>query len=150
MFSWNEVAFWTLTLGGLGLFLYGITNLSNTLKRMASTKLSSIINKLSSNPVMGFLVGAGFTAIIQSSGGTSALTIGLVRAGVMTFEQASAVIIGANVGTTITAFIVSIPLMEYFPLILFVGSVISLFATKRKWSDIGQLCFSLTKKRDRT
>lgn len=143
MFSWNEVAFWTLTLGGLGLFLYGITNLSNTLKRMASTKLSSIINKLSSNPIMGFLVGAGFTAIIQSSGGTSALTIGLVRAGVMTFEQASAVIIGANVGTTITAFIVSIPLMEYFPLILFVGSVISLFATKRKWSDIGQLCFSL-------
>lgn len=92
---------------------------------------------------MGFLVGAGFTAIIQSSGGTSALTIGLVRAGVMTFEQASAVIIGANVGTTITAFIVSIPLMEYFPLILFVGSVILLFATKKKWSDIGELCFSL-------
>lgn len=143
MFSWNEVAFWTLTLGGLGLFLYGITNLSKTLKRMASSRLSSVINKLSSNPFMGLLIGAGFTAVIQSSGGTSALTIGLVRAGVMTFEQASAIIIGANIGTTITAFIVSIPLMEYFPLILFVGSAILLFATKRKWCDVGELAFSL-------
>lgn len=143
MFSWNEVAFWTLTLGGLGLFLYGITNLSKTLKRMASSRLSNVINKLSSNPFMGLLIGAGFTAIIQSSGGTSALTIGLVRAGVMTFEQASAIIIGANIGTTITAFIVSIPLMEYFPLILFVGSAILLFATKRKWCDVGELAFSL-------
>lgn len=141
-FTWYQVAFWTMTLGGLGLFLYGISSLSTVLKRMASTRLSGVINKLSNNPFMGLLVGTGFTAIIQSSSGTSALTIGLVRAGVMSFEQASAIIIGANVGTTITAFIVSIPFTEYFPLILFVGSAILLFATKKKWSDIGELCFA--------
>ncbi len=143
MFSWNQVVFWTMTLGGLGLFLYGITSLSSTLKRMTSGRLSTFINKLGKNPITGFLAGAGFTAIIQSSGGTSALTIGLVRAGVLSFEQASAVIIGANVGTTITSFIVSIPLMEYFPLVLFVGSIILLFATRKKWTNVGELCFAL-------
>ncbi len=142
MFSWNEVAFWTMTLGGLGLFLYGITSLSSTLKKMASSRLSNVINRLGKNPLIGLLVGTGLTAIIQTSGGTSALTIGLVRAGVMSFEQASAVIIGANIGTTITAFIVSIPFMEYFPLVLFLGSIILLFATKKKWSNIGELCFA--------
>lgn len=143
MFSWNQVAFWTMTLGGLGLFLYGITSLSSTLKRMTSGRLAAFISKLGKNPMTGFLAGAGFTAIIQSSGGTSALTIGLVRAGVLSFEQASAVIIGANVGTTITSFIVSIPLMEYFPLVLFLGSIILLFATRKKWTNAGELCFAL-------
>ena len=109
LFEINEVAFWTMTLGGLGLFLFGISSLSTVLKRMASTKLSSLINKISNNRFLGLLVGTGFTAIIQSSSGTSALAIGLVRAGVMTFIQASAIIIGANIGTTITSFIVSIP-----------------------------------------
>ena len=142
MFSWNEVAFWSMTIGGLGLFLYGITSLSSVMKKISSGKLSNLINKLGKNPLIGLLVGTGFTAIIQSSGATSALTIGLVRAGVMSFEQASAVIIGANIGTTITAFIVSIPFMEYFPLVLFIGSVILLFATKKKMTNIGELCFA--------
>ena len=142
MFDWRELAFWTMILGGLGLFLFGISNISNTLKRMASSKLSVIVNKLSGSPFMGLLMGCAFTAIIQSSGGTSALAIGLVRAGVMSFEQAAAIIIGANIGTTITAFIVSIPFMEYFPIVLFAGSVILLFATKKKWADVGELCFS--------
>jgi len=79
MFSWNEVAFWTMTLGGLGLFLYGITSLSSTLKKMASSRLSNVINRLGKNPLIGLLVGTGLTAIIQTSGGTSALTIGLVH-----------------------------------------------------------------------
>lgn len=142
MFSFKDVAFWTLTLGGLGLFLYGISHLSNTLKNMASSRLTGLINKLGKNPLMGLLLGTGLTAVIQSSSGTSALTIGLVRAGVMSFEQASAIIIGANIGTTITSFIVSIPFMEYFPLILFFGSIILLFVTKKKWSNIGELCFA--------
>lgn len=142
MFHWTDVAFWTMTLGGLGLFLFGISSISNTLKSMASGKLSNIINKLSSKPIVGLLVGTAFTAIIQSSGGTSALAIGLVRSGVMSFEQAAAIIIGANIGTTVTSFIVSIPFMEYFPLVLFLGSVILLFATKQKYKNIGQLCFS--------
>ena len=142
MFAWYQFAFWTMTLSGLGLFLYGIYALSATLKRMASSKLSGVVNKLSDSPWKGLLVGTSFTAIIQSSSGTSALTIGLVRAGVMSFIQAAAIIIGANIGTTITAFIVSIPLAEYFPLILFVGSLILMFATKKKWANIGELCFA--------
>ncbi len=63
-FTWYQVAFWTMTLGGLGLFLYGISSLSTVLKRMASTRLSGVINKLSNNPFMGLLVGTGFTAIV--------------------------------------------------------------------------------------
>ena len=142
MFSIDQVAFYTLTLAGLGLFLFGISSLSSTLKTMASSRLSKLINKFSNNPFFGFLLGASFTAIIQSSSGTSALTIGLVRAGVMNFVQASAIIIGANVGTTVTSFIVSIPFVEYFPLVLFFGSIILLFATKKKWTNIGNLCFA--------
>ncbi len=142
MFSINQVAFYTLTLAGLGLFLFGISSLSSTLKVMASSRLSKFINKFAHNPVCGLLLGTGFTAIIQSSSGTSALTIGLVRAGVMSFTEASAIIIGANIGTTITSFIVSIPFIEYFPLVLFAGSIILLFATKKKWSNIGNLCFA--------
>lgn len=142
MFSPDEFGFWSMVLGGLGLFLFGIISISSILKRLASKKLSQVINKLSNKPIKGLLVGAGFTALIQSSSGTSALTIGLVRAGVMTFIQAAAIIIGANVGTTITSFIVSIPFMEYFPLVLFVGSLILLFVTNKKGKNIGELCFA--------
>ena len=142
MYPINSVAFITLTLSGLGLFLYAITSLSKILKGMTSSFLSNVINKISNNPIIGLLVGTFFTAIIQSSSGTSALTIGLVRAGVMSFTQASAIIIGANIGTTITSFIVAIPFSEYIPLVLFVGSLILLFATKKRWSNIGELCFS--------
>ena len=142
MFPINSVAFITLTLSGLGLFLYAITSLSKILKGMTSSFLSNVINKISNNPIIGLLVGTFFTAIIQSSSGTSALTIGLVRAGVMSFTQASAIIIGANIGTTITSFIVAIPFSEYIALVLFVGSLILLFATKKRWSNIGELCFS--------
>lgn len=131
-----------LVVCGVGLFLYGITLVSKVLKRMASKKLESAITKCSKNRFLGLLTGAGFTAIIQSSSGTSALTIGLVRAGIMTLVQASAILIGANIGTTITAFIVSIPLMDYLPLLLFIGSLILMLATRKKWQNFGELFFS--------
>lgn len=142
MFSPNQFAFWTMILGGLGLFLFGISSISSTIKKLASKKLSATINKFSNNPFKGVLIGTGFTALIQSSSGTSALTISLVRAGVMSFIQASAIIIGANIGTTITSFIVSIPFMEFFPLILFCGSLILLFATRKKAKYLGDLLFA--------
>lgn len=142
MFKPTEFAFWTMILGGLGLFLFGISSISSTLKKMASKKLSEVINKVSDKPFKGLLLGTGFTALIQSSSGTSALTIGLVRAGAMSFVQAAAIIIGANIGTTITSFIVSIPFMEFFPLILFLGSIILLFATRKKGRNIGDLFFA--------
>lgn len=142
MFQPTQFEFWTMILGGLGLFLFGIYSISKVLKRIASNKLSTVISRCSSNPFLGSLVGCGFTAVIQSSSGTSALAIGLVRAGVMSFVQAAAIIIGANVGTTVTAFIVSIPFMEFFPLVLFIGSGILLLTTRRRWTNIGDLCFA--------
>ena len=132
-----------MTIAGLGLFLFGIHSISNVLKKMASKKLSKFINKCSSNRFLGLLTGAGFTAAIQSSSATSSLVIGLVRAGVMTFVQAAAIIIGANIGTTITAFIVSIPVAEYVSAIVFVGSLILLLTTRRRWQNIGELCFAI-------
>ena len=140
---YEQATFWCVTIAGLGLFLFGIHSISNVLKKMASKKLSKFINKCSSNRFLGLLTGAGFTAAIQSSSATSSLVIGLVRAGVMTFVQAAAIIIGANIGTTITAFIVSIPLAEYVSAIVFVGSLILLLTTRRRWQNIGELCFAI-------
>lgn len=143
MFTYNEVGFWTIVLSGLGLFLYGIFSISKVLKRMANKKLRAIIDKCSSNRFLGFLVGTGFTAVIQSSSGTSALAIGLVRAGVMTLAQACAIIIGANVGTTITAFIISIPVTQYLPILVLVGTFILMFVTRKRSIDVAELIFSL-------
>lgn len=143
MFDITDIGYWVMVLGGLGLFLFGINSISKVLKRMASKKLETAITKCSSNRFLGFLTGAGFTAVIQSSSGTSALAIGLVRAGMMTLVQASAILIGANIGTTITAFIVSIPLAEYLALLLFVGSIILMLVSSRKWTNVGELFFAL-------
>ena len=143
LFAWNEIAFWTLVIGGLGLFLYGIVSLSKILKKIAGSKLKKFFSKCSNNPIKGFLVGCGFTTVIQSSSGTTALTIGLVRAGILTFIEAAAIIIGANIGTTITSFIISIPVLEYMPIVLFLGSAILLVTTKNKWENVGQILFAL-------
>lgn len=141
--GYEQATFWCMTIAGLGLFLYGIHSISKVLKKMASKKLSKFINRCSSNPILGLLTGAGFTAAIQSSSATSSLTIGLVRAGVMTFVQAAAIIIGANIGTTITAFIVSIPIAEYLAVTIFIGSFILLLTTRRRWENVGELCFAI-------
>lgn len=143
MFDYTQVQFWTFTLGGLGLFLFGIVSLSKTLKRIAGNKLKSVLSKCSNNPIKGLLTGTIFTTIIQSSSGTTALTVGLVRAGILTFVEAAGIIIGANIGTTITAFIISIPVVEYMPVILFVGSIILLLTTRNKWVNVGDICFAL-------
>lgn len=139
----NEALFWIAIVAGLGFFLFGIGSISSVLKRMASKKLGKIISKCSSNRFLGLLTGAGFTAAIQSSSATSSLVIGLVRAGVMTFVQAAAIIIGTNIGTTITAFIISIPIAEYLSAVVLVGSFILLLTTRRKWQNIGDLCFAI-------
>lgn len=143
MYSYDTFPFWGVVLGGLGLFLYGINSISKILKTTAGTKLQKIIDKCSKNKIFGVLVGAGFTAIIQSSGATSALAIGLVRAGLMTLIQAAAVIVGANVGTTITAFIISLPLNEIFPILIFIAALTLLIFTSRKSTTIAELMFSL-------
>ena len=85
-------------LGGLGIFLFGINLMGDSLKEMAGDKLKVIIEKTTNTPIKGILVGAAVTALIQSSSGTTALAVGLVRAGLLSFPQAIGIIMGANIG----------------------------------------------------
>ncbi len=90
-------------LGGLALFIFGIERLSSSLQKITSNKLKSAINILSKRPWAGVFVGMAITAIIQSSSATSVMTVGFVNAGLMTLRQAIGIIMGANIGTTVTA-----------------------------------------------
>ena len=96
-----------LLLGGIGLFLYGINYMSLSLKEAAGDKLRTILSKMTGNGGVSVLVGAGTTALIQSSGATSVMSIGFVNAGMLTVAQSLYIMLGANIGTTITAQIIA-------------------------------------------
>ena len=128
-------------LGGLGLFLYGINQMGDSLKTLAGDKLKSIIEKTTNTPIKGVLVGTLVTAVIQSSSGTTALTVGLVRAGLMTFPQAIGVILGANIGATITSFFIGLNIEEYALLFVGIGALMIFFTKKEKVSEIGKAIF---------
>ncbi len=139
-FSTNEDAIFLL-LGGLGVFLFGIKLMGDSLKTYAGDDLRDLINKYTSTPLKGVLVGALSTVAIQSSSGTTALTISLVRAGLMDLRQAIGVIMGANIGTTVTAFLLGLKIKEYALPIMFVGALFYMFSTERKRILIGQIIF---------
>lgn len=130
-----------MLLGGLGVFLYGIKLMGDSLKAYAGDDLRDIINKYTSTPLKGVLVGALSTVVIQSSSGTTALTISLVRAGLMDLRQAIGVIMGANIGTTVTAFLLGLKIKDYALPIMFVGALVFMFSSNRKKSLIGQIIF---------
>ena len=117
--------------GGLALFLFGINLMSDSLKAAAGNNLKSIIEKTTNTPLKGILVGIILTVLIQSSSGTTALMIGLLRAGLMTLPQSVGLIMGANIGTTITAFIIGLPIADYGLMILFVGVIMMFFKNRR-------------------
>ncbi|KGA95888.1 sodium-dependent phosphate transporter [Alkalihalobacillus alcalophilus ATCC 27647 = CGMCC 1.3604] len=125
-------------LGGLGIFLFGIKFMGEGLKNAAGDRLREILDKMTSNPFKGVLAGILVTVLIQSSTGTTALTVGLVSAGFMTLRQAIGVIMGANIGTTATAFIIGINIGEYSLPILFVGTALIFFFKKPILNYIGQ------------
>lgn len=95
-------------LGGLGIFLYGLKIMGDGLQASAGDRLRDILNKFTSNPVLGVIAGIVVTILIQSSSGTTVITIGLVTAGFMTLKQAIGVIMGANIGTTVTVHLLSV------------------------------------------
>ncbi len=128
-------------LGGLGLFLYGINQMGDSLKAIAGNKLKGFIEKTTNTPLKGILVGIVVTALIQSSSGTTALTVGLVRAGLMTFPQAIGVIFGANIGSTITSFIVSFNIEKYSLLFVGLGALIIFFINNEKIKEVGKIIF---------
>lgn len=128
-------------LGGLGIFLYGLKIMGDGLQASAGDRLRNILNKYTSNPVLGVLAGMIVTILIQSSTGTTVITIGLVTAGFMTLKQAIGVVMGANIGTTVTAFIIGIDLGEYAMPILALGAFLIFFFKRSKINNIGRVLF---------
>lgn len=125
--------------GGLGLFLFGMNFMSQGLQKAAGAKLRNVLTAISSNKYIAVLFGALFTAIIQSSGATTVMVVTFVNAGLMDLVQAVGIIFGANIGTTITAQLVSFNLTAVAPVILFVGVVMFLFIKGPMFKKIGEV-----------
>ncbi|MFU0824265.1 MAG: Transcriptional regulator PhoU [Clostridium sp.] len=126
-------------LGGLGLFVYGMQLMGDGLQKAAGNKLKKIVEALTRNRILAVLVGAGVTAILQSSSATTVMVVGFVNAGLMNLFQAAGVIMGANIGTTITAQLIAFKLSDVAPLILGIGAVIVLFSKKKRTKDLGDI-----------
>ncbi|MCD8085682.1 MAG: Na/Pi cotransporter family protein [Clostridiales bacterium] len=126
-------------LGGVGLFLYGMTQMSSGLKAAAGDNLRIILQKATSNRFTSVMVGILVTLMIQSSSATDVMVIGFVNAGMMSLNQAIGVIMGANIGTTVTAQLTAFNLSSYAPLILFVGAIMYLFLKNGTVKSIGSV-----------
>ena len=139
-------------LGGLALFLFGMDVMGKALERQAGGKLQTILAKMSSNVFKGFFLGLAVTAVIQSSSATTVMVVGFVNSGIMALKQAVGVIMGANVGTTVTAWILSLTALEgesllvqifkpttLAPLLGIVGIVLYMFTKSEKKQGIGTI-----------
>ena len=127
---------WLGIIGGIAIFLFGIKIMGNGIERLAGAKLKSILEKLTTNRFLGLLVGTVITGIIQSSNAVSVMTVGFVNAGLMPLENAVGVIMGANVGTTITGQLIAFNIDKYAPIIAFAGVMAMTFLKKRPWNDV--------------
>ena len=139
--NWQEIAFHFL--GGLGLFLYSIKTMGDGLQQAAGDRLRFYIDKYTSNPFFGILVGIGMTALIQSSSGVTVITVGLVSAGLLTLRQAIGIVMGANIGTTVTSFIIGFKLGDYALPMLFIGAICLFFTKNRTINNIGRIVFGV-------
>ena len=130
-------------LGGLALFLYGMQMMSDGLEKAAGDRLKTILEKLTSNRILGVIVGALITAAIQSSSATTVMVIGFVNARLMSLQQAVWIIMGANIGTTITGQLVALNVSEIAPLIAFAGVVLIVFLKNPKFHYFGSIIAGL-------
>lgn len=126
-------------LGGVGLFLYGIKIMGQGLEMAAGSKLKSMLDKVTSNKFMAMLIGVVVTALIQSSSATTVMVVGFVNAGLMNLVQATGVIMGANIGTTVTSILIALNLSDIAPLFVFVGAALLVFAKKKLLTHIGEI-----------
>lgn len=131
-----------LVLGGFGLFIIGMTLLGDSLKETAGPKIKTYISKYTSNIFMAILVGAVITGLIQSSSAATVISISLVRAGLMSLEQAIGVSIGANIGTTVTSIIIGLKIDGFGYYFVFAGAMMYVFFNKQNIKNIGYLLFS--------
>lgn len=137
-----SLAWWGAILGGLGIFLLSINLLGDALKKMAGAKLKTLIDRFTSTPLKGVFVGFLITTLIQSSSATTALSIGLIKAGLMTLPQAVGVIIGSNVGSTVTSFLIGLDISKYAPFILLIGVLIMVFSNRQRTKYAGEAIFA--------
>ena len=129
--------------GGLALFLYGMHMMSVGLEETAGDKMKNILEKLTSNRFLGILVGALITAVIQSSSATTVMVVGFVNSGLMTLSQAVWIIMGANIGTTITGQLVALNVGELAPIMAIIGVVLVTFIKNKKANSIGEILAGL-------
>jgi phosphate:Na+ symporter len=145
--------FGILTLiGGLALFLYGMDVMGAGLEKVSGGKLERILEKLTSNPLKGVLLGAGVTAVIQSSSATTVMVVGFVNSGIMKLSQAIGIIMGANIGTTVTSWLLSLTGIDsgnvwinllkpssFTPVLAMIGIVLMMTGKKSKKADVGEI-----------
>lgn len=137
--NWQEMMFQFI--GGLGIFLFSIKYMGDGLQKAAGDRLRDILDRFTTNPFMGVLVGIAVTVLIQSSSGTTVITVGLVSAGFMTLKQAIGVIMGANIGTTVTAFIIGFDVGEYALPVMAIGAFLIFFFKKSRIQNLGEVIF---------
>lgn len=130
---------WGSVFGGFGIFMFGINFMGDGLKAAAGEKMRTYIDKYTSSPLSAMLIGFILTVIMQSSSASIAITIGLVRAGLMTFPQAAGIVFGANIGTTVTSFLISLDIGKYVMWIMFVGTMLICFGKKKKTKNYGNI-----------
>lgn len=139
----NEVAVSILTLiAGIGVFMFGMKFMSDGLERSAGRGLKKLLGKITNNRFAGVGIGAAATGIIQSSAATTVMAMGFVNAGLMTLTQATAIVMGANIGTTVTGILASLsafPVTEIFAVLTFIGAAMVMFLKKEKYKNIGYI-----------
>ncbi|WP_276886592.1 Na/Pi cotransporter family protein [Anaerococcus lactolyticus] len=130
---------WNLIAGGLAIFLFGISLMGDALTNFAGPKMRGLVEKYTSNPIKGVLVGIVITGLIQSSSATTVIAISFVRAGIMSLEQAIGVTLGANIGTTVTSILIGFNLGYFSYFIALIGVLVFMFSAKRKNKYIGEI-----------
>lgn len=129
--------------GGLGLFLFGMKIMSEGLQKIAGDRLRRLLGALTDNRLLGILIGAGLTALIQSSTATTVMVVGFVNAGLMSLLQAIGVVIGANIGTTVTAQLIAFNIAEFSLPAIGIGTALKLFAKRPSFHQIGEIVLGL-------
>lgn len=130
---------WDMIMGGFGLFMFGIQFMGDGLKSVAGDRMRDYINKYTSHTFTAILIGMCLTMLMQSSSASTAITIGFVRAGLMNLQQAAGIVMGANIGTTITSLLISLNIEQYSMYIVFVGCMLVCFGSKRRikyWGNV--------------
>jgi len=126
-------------MGGLGLFLFGMKIMSEGLQKIAGSRMRKILSALTSNRIVGTLVGIAVTAMVQSSSATTVMVVGFVNAGLMSLVQSIGVILGANIGTTVTAQLIAFKITKYALPAIGIGAGFKLFTKNQKWSYFGEI-----------